>query len=227
MKYAGTPLVSWPVIKGNQYNMVTLGKVFFEGKTISDPGYYLVSLGPKGEKDNRSFSPIGNDGSYFATILGNTGGETIKFKLYNSASGKTYDVVGSLAFQPDALKTEFNLKARSVKVIAPVGGAVMRTGAALNISWDAYEINNVKIELYKSGRSFSVIASSVPAGSHTYSWTIPERMPFGSDFKVKVTCIDAGVIAGDSSKAFSIKPAPSIALISPNGGEVWQCKTEL
>jgi uncharacterized repeat protein (TIGR02543 family) len=219
-----TQAVSWPLIKGNQYNMVAYGKVFFEGKAISGPGYYLVSIGPKGEKDNRSFSPIGNDGSYFSTILGNTGGETIKFKLYNSASGKTYDVARSLAFQPDALKTAYNLKARSVKVTTPVGGAIIRAGDVLNISWDAYEVNNVKIELYKGGRSFSVIASSVPAGSHTYSWTIPERMPFGNDFKVKVTCIDPGVIAGDSSKAFSIKPAPSIASISPNGGEVWHLK---
>ncbi|MCX6584659.1 MAG: SBBP repeat-containing protein [Candidatus Aminicenantes bacterium] len=219
-----TPLVSWPVIKGNQYNMVTLGKVFFEGKAISGPGYYLVGQGSKGEKDNRSFSPIGNDGSYFSTILGNAGGEAIKFKLYNSASGKTYDVVGSLAFQPDDLKTAYDVKARSVKVTAPVAGTTMRAGDGCNISWDAYEVNNVKIELYKGGRSLSVIASSVPAGACSYNWTIPGRMPFGEDFKIKVTCTDAGVIAGDSSKTFSIKPAPSIVLISPNGGEVWHVK---
>ncbi|MCX6581461.1 MAG: SBBP repeat-containing protein [Candidatus Aminicenantes bacterium] len=219
-----TQAVSWPLIKGNQYNMVTLGKVFFEGKAISGPGYYLVSIGPKSEKDNRSFSPIGTDGSYFSTILGNSGGETIKFKLYNSASGKTYDVARSLAFQPDALKSAYNLKARSVKVIAPAPGANLQMGATCTISWGAYEVNNVKIELYKGGRSYSVIAASVPAGSRTYSWTIPERMPFGNDYQVKVSCVDPGVIAKDLSMMFSIKPAPSIFLISPNGGEIWKVK---
>ena len=220
----GTPLASWPVIKGNQYNMVAVGKVYFEGQVINAGGYYLASIGPKGENDGRSLSPVKIDGSYFATILGNTGGETIKFKLINSTTGKTYDTAGSIQFQPDNLKTGFDLKARSVKVTAPALGANIKMGAACTISWDAFEIDNVKIELYKGGKSFAVIAPSVPAASHTYNWTIPARMPIGNDYQVKVTCIDPGVIAKDLSKTFSIKPAASIALISPNGGEIWKMK---
>jgi len=219
-----TQAVSWPVIKGNQYNMVAYGKVYFEGKVVNTAGYYLASIGPKGENDGRSLSAVKTDGSYFATILGNTGGETIKFKLINSTTGKTYDTVGSMQFQPDNLKTGFDLKARSVKVTAPALGANIKMGAACTISWDAFEIDNVKIELYKGGKSFAVIAPSVPAASHTYNWTIPARMPIGNDYQVKVTCIDPGVIAKDLSKTFSIKPAASIALISPNGGEIWKMK---
>ncbi|MCX6580129.1 MAG: SBBP repeat-containing protein [Candidatus Aminicenantes bacterium] len=219
-----TQAVSWPVIKGNQYNMVAVGKVYLEGQVINTNGYYLAGIGPNGEKDGRSLSPVKTDGSYFATILGNTGGETIKFKLINSTTGKTYDTAGSMQFQPDNLKTGFDLKARSVNVTAPALGANIKMGAACTISWDSFEIDNVKIELYKGGKSFAVIAPSLPAASHTYSWTIPDRMPTGSDYQVKVTCIDQGVIAKDLSKTFSIKPAASIALISPNGGEIWKVK---
>jgi hypothetical protein len=102
--------------------------------------------------------------------------------------------------------------------------ANIKMGAACTISWDAYEIDKVKIELYKGGKSFAVIAPSVPAASHSYSWTIPDRMPFGNDWQVKVSCVDPGVIAKDLSKMFSIKPTPSISLISPNGGEIWKVK---
>ena len=216
--------VTWPVMKGNQYNMVALGKVYFEGKVVNTDGYYLASLGPNGEKDGRSISPVKSDGSYFATILGNSGGETVKFKLLNSTNNKSYDVAGSLVFRPDDLKTGLDLKVRSVKVTAPVAGASMQMGRDCAIAWEAYEVDNVKIELYKGGRSFSVIASFIPAGTQAYSWAIPDRMPAGDDYQVKVTGIDAGVIAKDLSRAFSIKPGPFIALLSPNGGEVWRVK---
>jgi len=124
-----------------------------------------------------------------------------------------------MQFQPDNLKPDFDLKARSVKVTAPTQGANMQMGAACTISWEAYEIDNVKIELYKGGKSFTVIAPSVPAASHIYNWTIPDRMPIGNDYQVKVTCIDPGVMAKDLSRTFSVKPAPSFTLLSPNGAK--------
>jgi hypothetical protein len=218
------PAVSWPMIKGNQYNMVALGRVYFEGKPVNTPGYYLGSIGPNGANDGRSLSPVNTDGTYFATVLGNTAGETIKFKLINSNKGKTYDAAGTLVFQPDGLTTGLDLKARSIKVTAPAAGAALQMGAVCSIAWEAYEVNNVKIELYKGSKLLSTIAPSVPTGSGTYSWKIPGSMNTGNDYQVKVSCIDPGATAEGWAKAFSIKPASSIALLSPNGGEVWQVK---
>ncbi len=213
---------SWPLITGNQYNMVAYGKVFFEGKAVDTAGYYLVSQGPHGEKDGRSFSPIQTDGSYFSTIRGNTNGETITFKLFDSIAHRTYDVAGSLVFQSDDLTADYVLNARSLKVTAPTVGAVLYMDSTCNIAWEAYEVNLVKIELYKGGRSLYTIASSVPAGNHSYSWLIPGRMHAGNDFQVKISAVDPGVIAGDTSAAFSIFPTAYIALNSPNGGQLWQ-----
>ncbi|MCX6583419.1 MAG: carboxypeptidase regulatory-like domain-containing protein [Candidatus Aminicenantes bacterium] len=216
--------VPWKTIKGNQYNMVSYGKVFFEGVAITTPGYYLVSMGPKGEGDCRSISSIGTDGNYFSTVLGNTNGEALKFKLYNSITHKTYDVVESQAFQSDALKADYNFRARSIRVTAPAGDEKHNMGSICSIAWEAHEVSKVKIELYKNGKSLSVIAASVPAGSHTYSWTIPARMRAGNNYQIKISAVDAGVMAEDISNDFLIVPLSVIALNYPVGAEVWQVK---
>ena len=104
--------VPWTVIKGNQFNMICSGNVYLEGKPIQPSGYYLISEGPGGKNDCRSISKIERDGSYFATILGNTKGETIHFRLYNRTNGKTDEVAGSIRFQADELKTGYDLRVK-------------------------------------------------------------------------------------------------------------------
>ena len=216
--------VSWKTIKGNQYNMVAYGKVFLEGKAINGPGYYLVTEGPKGEGDCRSINPVGNDGNYFSTILGNTNGDTIKFKLYNSNSHKTYGLVGSIRFQADDLKSDYNLRARSVRITAPSEGEKLNMGSVCNITWDAYEVSNVKIELYKNGKSLSIISKSMPANSHTFSWTIPARMHSGNNYQIKISSVDAGGMAEDMTGNFNILPTAVLTLNYPVGMETWQVK---
>jgi protocatechuate 3,4-dioxygenase beta subunit len=219
-----TQTVPWKVITGNQYNMVVFGKIYLQGQAVAASGYYLVSVGPNGEGDYRSVSPVGTDGYYFATILGNTNGETIKFKLYDSINHKTYDIVGSTTFQSDDLKADYNLTACSIKVTAPGGGEKLEMGSIFNIAWDAYEVNNVKIELYKNGKSFSIIAASIAAGMNSYSWTIPTRMRAGNNYQVKISAVDAGVMAEDISNAFSIVPLAALTLNYPVAADVWQVK---
>ncbi|MCX6583459.1 MAG: carboxypeptidase regulatory-like domain-containing protein [Candidatus Aminicenantes bacterium] len=216
--------VPWKVIKGNQYNMVAFGKVYLEGQAVDTSGYYLASVGPNGEGDCRSVSPIGTDGYYFSTILGNTNGETIKFKLYDSINHKTYDIVGSTTFQSDDLRADYNLVACSIKVTAPGGGESPVMGSIFDIAWDAYNVTNVKIELYKNGKSLSIIVDSVPAATTTYSWTIPARMRAGNNYQIKISAVDAGVMAKDISNAFSIAPLAAITLNYPVAADVWQVK---
>jgi len=221
---ADTNQLPWVPIKGNQYNMVAYGKVFLEGLAINSSGFYLVSVGTEGEGDCRSVSPIGTNGSYFSTILGNSNGENIKFKLYNSVSHKTYDIVESLVFQSDDLRSDYNVIARSVRITAPGGGENLIMGSVCVITWEAYNIDTIKIELFKSNKSVFTIASPVSAGLHTYSWTIPTRVSAGNDYTIKISSIDPGIIANDTSPAFSIVPTAGLTLNSPVGGEVWQVK---
>ncbi|MGE5343539.1 MAG: SBBP repeat-containing protein, partial [Candidatus Omnitrophota bacterium] len=99
-----TPSVPWKMIKGNQYNMIAHGNVYINGKPVNGKDYYLIGLGPGGDSDCRSISPVGNGGSFFATILGNTNGETVRFKLYNSKNASTINTGSPLVFKADELK---------------------------------------------------------------------------------------------------------------------------
>jgi hypothetical protein len=209
-------------MKGNLYNMVAYGKIFFEDKALAAPGYYLVVLGPNGEGDCRAISPVKADGSYFSTILSNTNGEALTFKLFTSAGQKTYDVAAAAVFRADDLKADLYLKARSIRLTAPSPGQALSVGSICTISWEAYEVDQVKIELYKAGRSLLTIAPAVSAKTRSYSWTIPDRMIAGNDYQVRVLASDTAVKADDLSGTFSILPQAAIIVNAPNGNQVWQ-----
>ena len=89
--------------------MITLGNVYLVGESIDTTGYYVAGFGPGGSADCRSLSEVTGNGTYFATIRGNTNGETIDFKLYECATGKTYELEETLSFLSDDLKEDFDL----------------------------------------------------------------------------------------------------------------------
>ena len=197
-----TQAVPWPMIKGNQYNMIAYGKVYLEGKPVNKTGYYLGSYGPKGVSDGRSLNPVKTDGSYFATILGNANGEKIKFKIINSANGRAYDVTGSFNFQADSLKTAFDLNTRSIKLTSPNGGETWNPRRRYDITWRSGGIDNVKIELYKGTVLKTVICASAPAGTGKYTWTIPANIPRGTKYKIKITSVDVGLNLSDAGNDY-------------------------
>jgi len=217
-----TTELPWVPITGNQYNMVTYGNIYFEGKTVDADGFYLVSRGPGGEKDCRSIGPVQTDGSYFATIRGNTNDETITFALFHPEQKRTFYIKESTPFQSDNLKGNFNLDVFRLKITAPAGGETLHVGETLNIAWQAYEVENVKIELLKDNRSLMTIVSSIPAGTNSYAWVIPDRLNAGGNYCIRVSGADPGIMAEDNSGIFSILPAVGIVLNVPVGGEVWQ-----
>ncbi|MGE5341638.1 MAG: SBBP repeat-containing protein [Candidatus Omnitrophota bacterium] len=96
--------VPWRMIKGNQYNMIAYGNVYIDGKAVNENGYYLIGLGPGGDLDCRSISPVGKGGSFFATVLGNMNGEIIRFKLYSSKHVKALNTGSTIGFKADDLK---------------------------------------------------------------------------------------------------------------------------
>ena len=100
----------WAPITGNEFNMVAYGKVYLPGIDFSVGGYVLYSFGLQGERDCRSKSEIGSDGSYYATILGNEEGEIITFKLFDSNDGRVYELQDVLVFQPDKTITDFEIR---------------------------------------------------------------------------------------------------------------------
>ena len=112
----------------------------------------------------------------------------------------------------------------AVTVITPNGGENWLIGCPNAIQWVSSTPVAVRIELFRNGTFYMTIANQVPASQNTFSWTPPYTVSPGSTFKVKVTCLTNTAGYDFSNANFSINRG-SITVISPNGGEVWQCGT--
>jgi hypothetical protein len=121
-----------------------------------------------------------------------------------------------------------------IRVLSPNGGEKWEIGKTHKIRWASSGVyGNVIIQLenWSSDRNrvhVTEIAKNIPVTAGEYSWSIPENQPVGSYYKIKITKIDQtslgeGGISDESDNYFTIDvPSPSIEVISPNGGEVWE-----
>lgn len=85
-----------------------------------------------------------------------------------------------------------------------------------------------KIELLKNGIAVKTIAARAPAGktgTGSYSWKIPFSLTPGDDYRVRFTDNNNSALTDTSVNDFTIA-APTITLISPNGGEIFDAATE-
>ena len=62
-----------------------------------------------------------------------------------------------------------------------------------------------------------LIASNVPAGNLSYTWTVPDAI--GTNVKVRITDSNDPTVFDVSDGAFKIKA--SFTVTQPNGGETW------
>jgi hypothetical protein len=110
-----------------------------------------------------------------------------------------------------------------IEVTAPNGGESWNQGLTYTIRWNSWHVNSdVRIELYKSGVLKQTISSGTYSGG-SYSWTIPESVGTGNDYKIKITSTSDTTLYDWSDGYFTINPvSPKITVESPNGGEVWQ-----
>ncbi|MBK7377689.1 MAG: choice-of-anchor D domain-containing protein [Ignavibacteriales bacterium] len=107
-----------------------------------------------------------------------------------------------------------------IRVISPNGVETWIAGSAYDITWSDNISENVKIELYKNDILNSTISNSTESDG-TYNWTVPSDQTPDSDYRVKITSITNSSLNDSSDSYFTITEAPSIRVISPNGGENW------
>jgi hypothetical protein len=108
----------------------------------------------------------------------------------------------------------------TISITFPNGGENLAAGSTQTIQW-AYTGNlgsKVKIELLKGGMVKRTIKSSTPITTGEYSWTIPANQTPGTDYSIRVTSTSNRAYSGTSDSYFSIV-APTITVVSPNGGE--------
>jgi len=88
-----------------------------------------------------------------------------------------------------------------------------------NIKWISYETSGgVKIEYsLNDGLEWREIIASTP-DTGIYPWTVPDTMSYNCLISISDT---NGILSDTSDEMFTIFSDPFIAVISPNGGEVW------
>ena len=105
-------------------------------------------------------------------------------------------------------------------VTAPLGGESWKAGTSHDITWTTTGVvANVRIEYAtSSGSGWSTIIASTP-NVGAYSWPVPNTP--STMCSVRVSEASTGAPADTNDAVFTILTAPSITIISPNGGESW------
>jgi len=116
------------------------------------------------------------------------------------------------------------IDANYITITSPNGGETWQIGTSQSITWNENITENVKIDLYKAGTFTSTIVSSA-ASSGTYSWTLPNTLSAGSDYKIRITGVTTTTLYDESDASFTINAVPNITVLSPNGSETWQLGT--
>ncbi len=89
-------------------------------------------------------------------------------------------------------------------------------GHTFDINWYDNISENVTIELFQEGQLVFTISESIESNQR-FSWNIPDEVPTGDNFTIRVSNADLSVM--DESQPFSIDPISTLTLLTPQGGE--------
>ncbi|MFZ3166810.1 MAG: NosD domain-containing protein [Candidatus Methanoperedens sp.] len=181
--------------------------------STESPGTYVkIELLKAGVLNRVIISSTLNDGSHPWLIPATLApGNDYKVKITSTIN----------ASNNDTSDDNFVIPVPSFTVVSPDGGENWTRGTNKIINWNSTESPGtyVKIELLKAGvLNRVIVASTLNDGSHP--WLIPATQIPGNDYKMRVTSTANASNKDTSDNNFTI-PAPSITVVSPNGGENW------
>ena len=146
----------------------------------------------------------------FAWTIPNTPSTNCKVKISNADN----------SFFADTSDNIFSIKNPVVTLLSPNGGEQWRRGSSQKISWTSSDVAKVKIQYSTNdGTTWIVVTDSALASTGSFDWTIPS--PVTNQAKVRITDYKDVTVSSQSAAPFTIY-FPTVALNSPNGGELWQ-----
>jgi murein DD-endopeptidase MepM/ murein hydrolase activator NlpD len=111
-------------------------------------------------------------------------------------------------FNGQTYETYFNFGDPTfISVSSPQAGDTWVRGARQRITWSDNLGGEVRIELYKGAARHSIIAASTPSDGR-HSWTPPESLAPGSDYRVRITNVTDPTLYAESGP-FAIQPPSS------------------
>ncbi|MEJ2196805.1 MAG: Ser-Thr-rich GPI-anchored membrane family protein, partial [Ignavibacteriaceae bacterium] len=144
--------------------------------------------------------------------LAQTQGSDYTIKITSVDSSNVFDFSDS----------PFTIFSPSIIVTSPNGGEIWQAGSQQLITWTDNIAENVEIQLYKGGVFDSQIDPSDPSDG-SYTWSIPVNTVPDSDYTIRISSVDNGVILDESDASFTI--ANEITVTTPDGGESWLAGT--
>ncbi|MBV6511219.1 MAG: hypothetical protein FMNOHCHN_00698 [Ignavibacteriaceae bacterium] len=154
-----------------------------------------------------------SDGQYIWTVP-NVSSALCKIRISNQTDG----------FPQDESDNSFSITTaspQSITVTSPNGGENYSAGSAQVINWTSSGVDSVKIEYTtNNGVNWTVIAGSTESDG-SYLWS-PLPSVTSANMKVRISDASDGVPSDESDAVFSIAPDPVIAVLSPNGSEIWR-----
>ena len=124
---------------------------------------------------------------------------------------------------PEFQAEEFIPENVTVELNSPNGGESWQVGSTQEISWTtSHPSENFTILLYQNDSPQLEIINEL-SSTNSFSWTIPNSVPTGSNYKIRISLSGDTTIFSQSQTVFSIMPLSEsvIAISSPNGGEMW------
>ena len=113
----------------------------------------------------------------------------------------------------DFSDANFTIFPTELTLTKPNGGETWQAGSSRDITWTDNISAKVTIELYKGGNFHSLIKASTFSDGQ-YPWDIPDDIPPGSDYKVKIFSDDDENVFDFSDADFTILNTTSVEFIS-------------
>ncbi len=166
----------------------------------------------------------------FSTTLPATS-EGEHYNLYIEARPSAgLPALSTLGYGPNRglmFKVEEGSNAPEFSLSQPNGGEMLSGGDDYTITWASSNIDNVNILFSRDDGAFwDGVAASVPAGSGSYVWTVPD---IDSDkCLIRVESLDGSMIYDMSDGVFSIEHSQEayISVESPRGVENWSAGSQ-
>ncbi len=146
-------------------------------------------------------------GVFYSTIVDTTPSNGFYLWSVDAAeSGNDYKVkVTSLNSSNDFdfSDADFSITKSEITVLNPNGGETLIAGVENSIIWSDNILSSVKIELYKGGAFYSTIVDTTPSNGY-YPWNIPNNIPGGNNYKIKIISLASSNDYDFSDDNFSI-----------------------
>lgn len=134
-----------------------------------------------------------SNGFYLWTPNVAESGTDYKIKITSNSDSSIFD------YSDD----NFSISKSVIIISYPNGGEMLKTGTENSIVWADDIPGSVKIELFKSDNFYSTIIDTTPSNGF-YLWAVPNTIPGGSDFKLKITSLASSNDFDFSDNNFSI-----------------------